>query len=154
MKKMECTLIDISKIKPYENNPRKNKKAVGVVAKSIQDFGFKVPIVVDANNVIICGHTRYAAAKKLGIDKVPCVVADNLSEEQVKAFRLADNQVAEMSTWDEDMLAIELAKLDIDMQEYGFCIDKALQAGQEISVDDFGDSTFKYECPCCGFKFS
>ena len=112
----------LSELKPYENNPRKNKKAVGVVAKSIKDYGFKVPLVLDENNVIICGHTRYMAAQKLGLKEVPCIMADDLDEEQVRAFRLADNQVAEFSTWDEDKLAMEIESLGIDLSEFGFGI--------------------------------
>lgn len=154
MAKLECSIIGLDKIKPYGNNPRKNKKAVGIVAKSIKEYGFKVPLVLDSNNVIICGHTRYMAAQKLGMQSVPCVRADDLDAEQVKAFRLADNQVAEFATWDEDKLGIELEELGIDLSEYGFGIGKALQVSQEINLDDFDDSNFKYECPCCGFRFN
>jgi ParB/RepB/Spo0J family partition protein len=154
MVKIECKIVKIKDIKPYENNPRKNKKAVGVVTKSIKDYGFKVPLVLDENNVIICGHTRYMAAQKLGLKEVPCIMADDLDEEQVRAFRLADNQVAEFSTWDEDKLAMEIESLGIDLSEYGFGIAKALQASEEINVDDFDDDKFKYECPCCGFRFN
>lgn len=154
MAKIEIQMMLVSDLIPYANNPRKNKKAINAVAKSIKDFGFRVPIVIDVDNVIICGHTRYEACKKLGIKEVPCVMADDLSKEQVKAFRLADNQVAEFSTWDEDALAMEIAELGIDMSEYGFGIDKALQAGEEINVDDFEDENFKYTCPCCGLKFN
>ena len=151
---IEIQMMAVSDLIPYDNNPRKNKKAINGVAKSIKDFGFRVPIVIDTDNVIICGHTRYEACKKLGIKEVPCVMADDLSKEQVKAFRLADNNVAEFSTWDEDALAMEIAELGIDMSEYGFGIDKALQAGDEINVDEFEDEQFKYTCPCCGLKFN
>lgn len=153
-KQLECSFVALGKIKPYGNNPRKNKKAVSVVAKSIKDYGFKVPLVLDSNNVIICGHTRYLAAQKLGLKAVPCVMADDLSEEQVRAFRLADNQVAEFSTWDEDKLAIEIEELGIDLSEYGFGIGKALQVSEEIDLNEFDDEKFKYECPCCGFRFN
>ena len=88
---------NIADIKPYEKNPRKNDGAVDAVANSIKEFGFKVPVVIDSAGVIICGHTRYKAAQKLGIDTVPCVVADDLTEEQIKAYRLADNKVAELA---------------------------------------------------------
>lgn len=153
-KQLECSFVALGKIKPYGNNPRKNKKAVSMVAKSIKDYGFKVPLVLDSNNVIICGHTRYLAAQKLGLKAVPCVMADDLSEEQVRAFRLADNQVAEFSTWDEDKLAIEIEELGIDLSEYGFGIGKALQVSEEIDLNEFDDEKFKYECPCCGFRFN
>ena len=111
----------IGEIKPYEKNPRKNDNAVDAVASSISQFGFKNPIVIDGNNVIICGHTRYKAAQKLGLDVVPCVVADDLTEEQIKAYRLADNKVAELAEWDIDLLGDELDGIfDIDMSDFGF----------------------------------
>ena len=111
----------IGEIKPYEKNPRKNDNAVDAVASSISQFGFKNPIVIDGNNVIICGHTRYKAAQKLGLEKVPCVVADDLTDEQIKAYRLADNKVAELAEWDIDLLGEELDGIfDIDMSDFGF----------------------------------
>lgn len=154
MAKLEIQMLAVSELVPYANNPRKNKKAINSVAKSIKDFGFRVPIVVDENKVIVCGHTRYEACKKLGMKKVPCIMADDLNEEQVKAFRLVDNNVAAYSTWDEDALAAEIEELGIDMAQYGFGIDKALKAGEEIDVDEFDDEQFKYTCPCCGLKFN
>lgn len=111
----------IGEIKPYEKNPRKNDNAVDAVASSISQFGFKNPIVIDGNNVIICGHTRYKAAQKLGLDVVPCVVADDLTDEQIKAYRLADNKVSELAEWDIDLLGDELDGIfDIDMSDFGF----------------------------------
>ena len=111
----------IGEIKPYEKNPRKNDNAVNAVANSISQFGFKNPIVIDGNNVIICGHTRYKAAQKLGLDVVPCVVADDLTEEQIKAYRLADNKVSELAEWDFNILGDELESIfDIDMTDFGF----------------------------------
>ena len=111
----------IGEIKPYEKNPRKNDNAVDAVASSISQFGFKNPIVIDGNNVIICGHTRYKAAKKLGLDVVPCVVASDLTDEQIKAYRLADNKVSELAEWDIDLLGEELDGIfDIDMSDFGF----------------------------------
>ena len=94
---MDIVEKKIKDIKPYENNARKNDEAVQYVAESIREFGFRVPIVIDKNNVIVCGHTRYKASKELGLEKVPCVVADDLTDEQIRAFRLADNKVAEFS---------------------------------------------------------
>ena len=112
---------NLKDIKPYEKNPRKNDNAVKYVANSIKKFGFKSPIVIDKNNVIVCGHTRYKAAKKLGLDKVPCIVADDLTEEQIKAYRLADNKVSELAEWDIDLLGEELDGIfDIDMSDFGF----------------------------------
>ena len=111
----------IADIKPYEKNPRKNDSAVDAVANSISQFGFKNPIIIDKDGVIVCGHTRYKAAKKLGIDKVPCVIADDLTEEQIKAYRLADNKVSELAEWDIDLLGEELDGIfDIDMSDFGF----------------------------------
>lgn len=99
---MNIIEMNVDELIPYENNPRKNDEAVEKVALSISAFGFKVPIVVDANNVIVTGHTRLKAAKKLGITTVPVIKADDLTDEQIKAFRLADNKVAEFSQWDEE----------------------------------------------------
>ena len=118
---MEIINKKLSELKPYEKNPRKNDNAVDYVAKSIEEFGFKVPIVIDKDNVIIAGHTRYQASEKLGLNEVPCVIADDLTDEQVKAFRLADNKVSEMSEWDYDLLDIELDDIvGIDMEDFGF----------------------------------
>ena len=114
------TVINIKDIEPYEFNPRKNEAAVNAVANSIQEFGFKVPIVVDKNNVIVAGHTRYKAALKLGLEEVPCIIADDLTNEQIKAFRLADNKTAELAEWDFDLLDQELKELSLDMTAFGF----------------------------------
>lgn len=112
---------DIYTITPYENNPRHNDIAVDAVAASIKEFGFRVPCVIDRNNILITGHTRLKAAKKLGFKTIPCIIADDLSEEQVNAFRLADNKTAELAVWDFDKLDQELDEiLSIDMEEFGF----------------------------------
>lgn len=134
---MNIIEIKIGDIIPYEKNPRKNDEAVKYVAESIKQFGFKVPIVIDKNNVIVAGHTRYKASKKLGLKEVPCIVADDLTEEQIKAYRLADNKVAELAEWDFDLLGEELdGILDIDMCDFGF---EALEDEEEAEVveDDF-----------------
>lgn len=115
--------LRIEELKPYENNPRINDNAVEAVANSIKEFGFKVPIVIDNDNVIIAGHTRLKAAQKLGLDKVPCIIAADLTPEQVKAFRVADNKTAEIAEWDMELLEQELAELqdmDFDMEQFGF----------------------------------
>lgn len=120
---MEVVNKKIEELIPYVNNPRNNDEAVDAVASSIKNFGFKVPIVVDEKNEIINGHTRLKAAKKLGIKEVPVITADDLTPEQVKAYRIADNKVAEIATWNEELLSIELgelAELDFDMEEFGF----------------------------------
>lgn len=125
---MEIKEIKIEELKPYENNPRHNEAAVGPVANSIKEFGFKVPIIIDKDNVIIAGHTRLKAAKLLGLETVPCVLADDLTEEQAKAFRLADNKVSELAEWDFDDLEKELEELDamdldFEMSDFGFTSD-------------------------------
>ena len=110
----------IDEIKPYENNPRNNDEAVDKVAASIKYFGFKVPIIIDSDNVIVAGHTRYKAALKIGCESVPCIVADDLSQEQIKAFRLVDNKTAEYSTWDFEKLEKELEEISLDITEFEF----------------------------------
>lgn len=118
---MEIINKKLEEIKIYEKNPRKNDDAVEGVANSIKEFGFKVPIIIDKNNVIVAGHTRYKASKKLGLTEVPCIVADDLTEEQVKAFRLADNKTNEKASWDLDLLGDELKDiLNLDMTDFGF----------------------------------
>ena len=108
---MEIITKKVKDLKPYERNPRRNDEAVEYVAESISEFGFKVPIVIDGDGTIICGHTRLKAAKKLHLTEVPCIVADDLDDEQIKAFRLADNKVAEKAEWDFDLLEEELQDL-------------------------------------------
>ena len=118
---MEIITKKLSDLKPYEKNPRINDDAVELVANSIKEFGFKVPIIIDKDNVIVCGHTRYKASQELGLNEVPCIIADDLDSEQIKAFRLADNKVAEASEWDYELLNIELGDIiDIDMEDFGF----------------------------------
>lgn len=109
---MNVVMKGLAEIHPYENNPRMNDKAATAVAKSIQAYGFKVPIVIDASGEIICGHTRYKAAQQLGLSEVPCIVADDLTPNQVKAFRLADNKVSDVAIWDNKKLLAELDDLD------------------------------------------
>lgn len=121
---MQIKMVPIADIIPYENNPRKNTDAVQYVKNSIKEFGFRIPMVLDAENVIVCGHTRFLAAQELGMTEVPCTYADDLTEEQIKAFRLADNKTAEMSAWDFEKLELELSELPgIDMSDFGFELD-------------------------------
>ena len=119
---MNIKMMGLDEIKPYEKNPRKNDDAVQYVAESIKEFGFKVPIVVDKDNVIVAGHTRYKAAKYLSLKQVPCVIADDLTKKQIKAYRLADNKVSEFAKWDNGLLDSELFDIgiDIDMCLFGF----------------------------------
>lgn len=119
---MEIIEKKVVELVPYENNPRNNAEAVEYVANSIREFGFKNPIIIDRNNVIVAGHTRLLAAKSLGMETVPCIMADDLTDEQVRAFRIADNKVSEFSTWEQAMLDLELIELGpaIDMSQFGF----------------------------------
>ncbi|WP_298625610.1 ParB N-terminal domain-containing protein [uncultured Senegalimassilia sp.] len=138
MEKTKVTYMDVDSLIPYANNPRLNDNAVDAVAASIKEFGFKVPIVVDGENVIINGHTRLKAAHKLGLKQVPVIVADDLTPAQVKAFRLADNKTSEFAEWDMDKLDIELDSIaDIDMGDFGF--DLNLWGETHAADSDAGD---------------
>lgn len=146
----------ITDLKEYENNPRNNDGAVDAVAESIKQFGFKVPIIIDSDGVIIAGHTRRKAAEKLGLEKVPCIIADDLTPAQIKAFRLADNKTAELAGWDFVKLEQELAEMsDIDMSVFGFVLN------DDIDIDEFfTEASEKKEkepkkvvCPHCGEEF-
>ena len=118
---MEIQEKRLDELKPYDNNPRINDEAVPFVAESLKEFGWQQPIVIDRDNVIIAGHTRYKAALKLGLKTAPCKYADELTPQQVDAYRLADNKTAELATWDDDKLTEELAKCaDFDMSAFGF----------------------------------
>lgn len=128
----------LGELHPYANNPRIIERAVEPVAKSIKQYGFKVPMVITANGEIICGHTRYKAAQLLGLHEVPCVVADDLTPEQVKAFRLVDNKTAELAGWDFEALQVELDGLDDGLTEFGFGDDVISDSDLEglMKVDD------------------
>ncbi|MBR1750912.1 MAG: ParB N-terminal domain-containing protein [Ruminococcus sp.] len=129
-----------SELIPYENNPRFNDETVEPVANSIRSFGFKVPIVIDSNNVIVTGHTRLKAAEELGLKTVPCIIADDLNEQQIQAYRLADNKVSELASWDFDSLADELADItDFDMGDFGFDVDMSLDEPAETVEDDYDE---------------
>lgn len=117
---MKIVNKNISDIKPYENNPRINVDSVDKVANSIKEFGYRVPIIIDKNNVIVAGHTRLLAAEKLGITEIPCIVADDLTEQQINAFRLVDNKTTEFSDWDYEKLKEELYALDMDLSAIGY----------------------------------
>lgn len=169
---MEIIERRIKELKPYEDNPRKNDKAVDALVESIKEFGFKVPIVVDRNDVIVAGHTRYKAAKRLGIKTVPVIVADDLTEEQITAYRLVDNKTQELSNWDFPKLISELKELteNFDMSLFGFGYlgeedsregepketqrRQEIRSGGELDLDDFEDESFRCTCPSCGFRFN
>ena len=155
---MQIIIKGIGEIQPYENNPRNNDSAVDAVAASIREFGWQQPIVVDKDGVIIAGHTRYKAARKLGLTEVPVVVADNLTDEQVMAYRLADNKTGELAGWDFSALEEELAGLaEIDMQQFGFAGSEA----EDFNIDNlFAEAAPKekeakeIKCPHCGMYFT
>lgn len=128
---MEIVNVSIDDLIPYENNPRNNERAIEKVANSISEFGFKVPLIIDKDNVIVCGHTRYLAAKQLEMAQIPCIMANDLTEEQIKAFRLVDNKTSEFASWDYDMLSFELDEIGIDMTDFGFT------EAEDINLDDF-----------------
>lgn len=144
-KNLNVKMMPIGDVVPYEKNPRLNDQAVDAVASSIREFGFKVPIVVDSKGVVVSGHTRLKAAKALGLDEVPVIVADDLDDTKIKAFRLADNKVAELADWDESLLIKELEELtdlDYDMGQFDFGIDLDDADGNgsgEDGSDDIGD---------------
>lgn len=153
----------LSELIPYEKNPRKNDDAVKYVMNSIKEFGFKNPIIIDKNNVIVAGHTRYKASKKLKLKEVPCVVADDLTEEQINAYRLADNKTGEKAEWDFELLNEEVNNiLSLDMVDFGFddifdTDEKDVEVkntNAELNVEDYNDDEFKCTCPKCGFKFN
>ena len=142
--KMNIVYKKVDDLVPYENNPRNNDEAVDYVANSIKEFGFKVPVVVDKDNVVVAGHTRLKACEKLGIDEVPCIVADDLTEDQIKAFRIADNKVSEYATWDEEKLSQELSDIMLDMTEFGddlFSDDDTM----DVELDDEEENPYSQE---------
>lgn len=142
---MKIVEINIKDLKEYENNPRNNDEAVEPVMNSIKEFGFKVPIIIDKDNVVIAGHTRLKAAKKLKLKTVPCIIADDLNEEQIKAFRLADNKVSEFATWDIELLSEEINNIfNINMSGFGFDMFEPIE--EETERKDLSDKVQeKYE---------
>ena len=132
-------------LKPYENNPRFNDDAVKYVANSIKQFGFKVPIIIDKNNVIVAGHTRYKASLELGLEEVPCIVADDLTPAQIKAFRIAENKTNDLASWNDDLLGEELKGLmeDIDMTDFGFGDFEISMLTDDMEPDDYDDELIK-----------
>lgn len=149
----KITYKALNELIPYENNPRKNENAVPYVAKSIEKYGFQNPIIIDKDGVIVAGHTRYLASIELGLDTVPCIIADDLTEEQIKEFRLVDNKTSEFAGWDFDMLAEELQELNFDAEVFGFDV-------PEVDIDNFFEEhepkekePEQIQCPHCGLWF-
>jgi ParB-like chromosome segregation protein Spo0J len=133
---MNIVIKKPSELSEYENNPRNNETAIETVANSIREFGFRVPIVISKKNVIISRHTRLKASLKLELKEVPCIVADDLSEEKIKAFRLVENKTAELATWDFEKLEKELAGINMDMPQFGF-EDLEAEIPDNATNDDF-----------------
>lgn len=157
MDKLKVQYISINNIVPYENNPRHNQDAIPAVIESIKQFGFRNPMILDKENVIVAGHTRYEAAKALGMTEVPVIYADDLSEEQVRKFRLVDNKTAEFAGWDFSKLEEELESLNFDGFDWGFGTGDA----DHVDIDSlFTDAPEKepeepkqIQCPHCGQWF-
>lgn len=160
-KEWQVEWLEVASLTPYANNPRRNDETIPYLKNSIQRFGFKVPLVIDKDGVIVTGHTRLKAALELGMERVPCVRADDLTPEQIRAFRLVDNKVQELSAWDFAMLEREMDALgeQFDMGEFGFKI------GDDVPpLDDFFESKGDegegdkpkmktFTCPHCGKDF-
>ena len=164
---MDIQLLELDKISPYDNNPRLNTNAVESVANSIKRYGFRQPIVIDGKGVIVVGHTRFEASKSLGLSKVPVHIADDLTPEEARAYRLADNRTSELAQWDFSLLASELEGLvdsSIDLSTLGWSdselerllpnsIDLPRDAdGKEFDVDVAGDVK-TVTCPNCQHDF-
>lgn len=151
---MEIIYYDIEKIKPYKNNPRINKESIKQVAESIKQFGFKVPIVVDKDLTIIAGHTRVEASKLLGLKQIPTIIANDISEEQIRAFRLVDNKVAELALWDTEKLKKEIQEIkNINLESLGFINEENnidWDNIEEINEENYEEPQHQMmECPYC-----
>lgn len=152
--------IPLNEIIPYNRNPRQNDNAVEIVARSIKEFGFQNPIILDKDNVIIAGHTRYKAAKMLGLTEVPVLWAENLTSEQVKAYRIMDNKSGEIANWDMEALQKEINELkdmnfDLDLTGFNKLEISSIEKMFEPTDDDQGalDKREKITCPNCGHDF-
>jgi len=159
---MKIEQWELGKVKPYDKNPRRNDKAVEAVAKSIKEFGFRQPIVVDKDGVIVVGHTRYKAAQKLGLKTVPVHVAADLTPQQARAYRIADNRTNETAEWDVELLPIELGELrgdGVDLKLLGFTDKELAEYLKEFDTDledgegDAGEAADTIRCPKCGHEF-
>lgn len=141
----------IDELIPYENNPRNNDSAVDYVKNSIEEFGFKVPVVIDKNNIIVAGHTRIKAAKKLNLLTVPCIIADDLTEDQIKAFRIADNKTAELAGWKTKLLDSELQDLcEFNMELFGFPKFEEKNEEENTEEPSIAKKQKMVRCPHCG----
>lgn len=164
MSKLKIEYIDIEKLIPYINNPRINDEAVDVVAASIKEFGFKNPILIDKENVIIAGHTRLKAAKKLGLKEVPVIRVEDLTDRQIKAFRIADNKTTEFAEWDMELLELELEELEDMFTGFSEEEKEVIFNANDVDIDSFFETTEEtnkkkeeeekeIQCPHCGMYF-
>lgn len=162
--KMKIEEKRLEEIRPYKNNPRLNEAAVDAVAASIKEFGFRVPVLLDKGGTIIAGHTRYKAAKLLGLERIPCIVIDGLTDEDVRQLRIVDNKTQELAKWDFALLADELEEIrGINMDAFGFAafdeeaepkkVTSSLDEGEEVDLDEFDDEHFAHVCPECGYMW-
>ena len=158
---MRLETLKIEDIHPYARNPRKNDNAVGAVMESIRQCGYVTPIIVDEKHVILAGHTRYKALVGLGIDEVQCLICDGLTEEQKKKYRYLDNKTGEKAVWDLIKLETEMEGLDLGGFDFFGMEDqetntntREMVGATEISMEEYADETFKYQCPKCGFRFN
>lgn len=155
---MQLKTVKVKDIIPYENNPRKNTKAVAPLMKSISQVGYDQPIIVDEDMIVLAGHTRLMAIKNLGWDDVTVAVAEGMTDEQKRKFRLLDNKVSESAGWDYAKLENEIMDLDFGDLDLNWGVgnedDDTAFINAEYDLGNFDDDKFKYECPCCGFRFN
>ena len=173
MEKTKYFLMEVDKLIPYARNARTHSDVqIAQIAASIKEFGFLSPVIISKDNTILCGHGRYYAAQKLGLEKIPCIQEDHLTEAQKRAYILADNKISQNAGWDEELLKIEIADLqgaDFDValtgfEEYEIADLFAFEDGnpnpekpvenKEYDEEVFGDEEFEHECPRCGFKYN
>lgn len=153
MEKEEIVYKKVNELKLNVKNPRKNDNAVDAVAKSIEEFGFKNPLIIDKNNVVWCGNTRLKASKKLGLDEVPCIVVEDLTEEEIRKYALLDNKTNEIAEWDFELLQDEL--LELDLSDFGLDWNLPNSDIDWANVDDLSNETYQepqhnmLECPFC-----
>lgn len=162
MEKLKIEYMDIEKLIPYINNPRINDNAVDIVAASIKEFGFKNPILIDKENVIIAGHTRLKAAKKLGLKEVPVIRVEDLTDKQIKAFRIADNKTVEFAEWDMELLELELEELEDIFTGFSEEEKEVIFNASNVDIDSFFEDVEEtnkekeekeIQCPHCGMYF-
>lgn len=163
-------VIKISELSPYENNARTHSnEQIEAICNSIREFGFINPVIIDENNMILVGHGRIEAAKVLGIDEAPYKRVENLTDEQKRAYILADNKLSDLGSWDNELLTQELDNISLDMSLFGFEdfnieledtdtteseTSQTITSGGELDIDEYSDDNFNCTCPRCGFKFN